>query len=324
MTLSCSNDVIQIVQYPVTVTVTFSLSVTSVTSNSFTYVNCFPLNTTMISPSVYNVFLVPLMHGTFSITLPANAVTSSGSSNTEVSLYRIYVGGILTTTAGYMGWDWTEVYVAYDYSATIHCMYNTSDVPPSSCYAIQTHSTHVSTEVAAGIRDVIILTNMQLNHTYSVFCCAEEMYGVMMQTLIEDTRLQFSVGWLDCPMMNGLPCSGNGECVNPGWCECSSGYYGSFCNKVCEGLIIHSTGEIEECNGHGQCVRENGYECLCDSHLFSGPGCSLSLMDKEQPSSSNVFVYVGIELISNEEWFSQVTDETVKVQVIEGENRRDL
>ena len=77
-----------------------------------------------------------------------------------------------------------------------------------------------------------------------------------------------------------------------GWCQCNTGYYGSFCNKACDGLIEGE--EVKECNGRGQCRRE-GYQCACDDPLFSGVGCTLSLLEVDSPDATHGFVYCRVE-----------------------------
>ena len=302
------------VSYPIAVLVTFSIPVSLATSSVFNYVNCYPLNTTMLTPTSYTVVVVPLRHGVFSVTLPANTLTSGSLQNEAASLLRIYVGGVLQSSLHSIGWEWAALLISYDYDAEVHCMYSESETPPNSCHDIQISPTHSNVTVSPGVSSLLSFRGLALNHTYSAFCCVEEPLGVLMQTPIADTRVEIQVGWLDCPLFQGVPCSGHGQCMNMGWCQCSTGYYGSFCNKACDGLIEGD--EVKECNGRGTCRRE-GYQCECDDPLFSGSGCSLSLLEMDVPDTDHGFVYCRIQSASEDE-------ESLRVGLVHSRTRRGL
>ncbi|KAK8806724.1 hypothetical protein WA588_005527 [Blastocystis sp. NMH] len=171
-------------------------------------------------------------------------------------------------------------------------MVGESEASPDSCQDIQLSSTYSNVTVSPGVSSLLSLQGLSLNHTYYAFCCAEEPLGVLMQSSIADTRVTIEVGWLDCPLFQGVPCSGHGQCMDMGWCQCNTGYYGSFCNKACDGLIEGE--EVKECNGRGKCRRE-GYQCDCDDPLFSGVGCTLSLLEVNSPDENHGFVYCRVE-----------------------------
>ena len=278
--------------YPIPAVVSFSIPVSLPSLSAFDFVNCYPLNTTMLTPTSYTVAVVPLRHGVFSITLPANTLTVDSLQNEAASLLRIYVGGVLQSSLHSVGWKLAVLHISYDFSAVVHCMVGESEASPDSCQDIQLSSTYSNVTVSPGVSSLLSLQGLSLNHTYYAFCCAEEPLGVLMQSSIADTRVTIEVGWLDCPLFQGVPCSGHGQCMDMGWCQCNTGYYGSFCNKACDGLIEGE--EVKECNGRGKCRRE-GYQCDCDDPLFSGVGCTLSLLEVNSPDENHGFVYCRVE-----------------------------
>ena len=86
-----------------------------------------------------------------------------------------------------------------------------------------------------------------------------------------------AAGWvgegctLPCPVSDGLPCAGHGECKAPAGvavCECVAGYVGPDCTHKCP-----REASSEPCSGHGRCeFRAGAAACACDPQ-WAGATC---------------------------------------------------
>ena len=82
---------------------------------------------------------------------------------------------------------------------------------------------------------------------------------------------------------NGVVCSGRGQCLADGSCNCNDGAGGPTCENVCpqatdeDETLLARLGLVENvaglnCAGHGTCDPITA-ECICDSEFF-GPRCT--------------------------------------------------
>jgi hypothetical protein len=140
---------------------------------------------------------------------------------------------------------------------------------------------------------VIVQPNTIANYS----ACAYD--GVCGDTIPFDCVCPAETGGDHCCIeINGLICSGHGECGPTGICECDTGYGGRWC---CPEVVTFTnvsgvtTTTYATCNGQG-CCTFNG-TCACDDG-FSGDNCNVTSVVPQGTAfrgaiTDNVVIIVG-------------------------------